>query len=102
MDLSVLCQPCWDPLEPFLGVCCSSPEICLAGEASPAWVGLSFNQFLFSYFSCSGLTCCVALTTPGCSKANERQLVDDLVKRVLIGLFSGYIPFFLLVGHFLH
>lgn len=102
VDVSVLCQPCWDPLEPSLGVCCSSPEICLAGEVSPPWVGLSFNQFLSSYFSYSGLTSCVTLTTPGFPKAHERQLQDDLVKRVLIGLFAGSIPFFLLVAHILH
>lgn len=47
--VSVLCQPWWDPLEPFLGVC-SSPEICLAGETSPARAGLSFIQFLSSCF----------------------------------------------------
>lgn len=86
--MSVPCQPSWDPLG-----CLVPHQICLAGEASPAWVGLSFNQFLSSYFSYSGLTSRVTLTTPSFSKALERLLLDELVKRVLIGLFAGYIPF---------
>lgn len=85
---------------PSLG--CVPHQTCLAGEASPPCLGLTFHQFPCSSFSDAGLASRVTGTTPGLSKHSRGSSLHDLVKRVLIGLFSGYIPFFLLVGHFPH